>query len=125
MTEPARLVVRVDAGPGADPAELAEQASALRAELLDLDVRSVEPLPGGPPPAGAKGAEGFAIGTLLVTLAKSSGLPAVISAITSWVGSVHQRSVKLEIDGDSIEVTGISSADQRRLIDDWLHRHGE
>jgi hypothetical protein len=49
----------------------------------------------------------------------------VISAITSWVGSVHQRSVKLEIDGDSIEVTGISSADQRRLIDDWLRRHGE
>jgi hypothetical protein len=34
------------------------------------------------------------------------------------------RSVNLELGGDALDLTGVSSADQRRLIDEWLRRHG-
>jgi hypothetical protein len=32
--------------------------------------------------------------------------------------------VTLEIDGDKLEVTGLSSEEQQRLINAWLSRHG-
>jgi hypothetical protein len=33
--------------------------------------------------------------------------------------------VKLQLDGDSLELTGISPSDQRELIDLWIARHAE
>jgi hypothetical protein len=50
-------------------------------------------------------------------------LVAVIGAVQSWLGSRKGRSVKLELDGDSIEVTGMSASDQRELIDAFVVRH--
>ena len=32
-------------------------------------------------------------------------------------------SVKLTLDGDACEVTGMTSADQERLVDLWVARH--
>jgi hypothetical protein len=54
-------------------------------------------------------------------LAASGGaLTTIINLIQSKL--TKDRSVTLEIDGDKLEVTGISSEDQKRLIDDWLKR---
>jgi hypothetical protein len=36
-----------------------------------------------------------------------------------------RRSVKLEIDGDVLEVTGITRRDQRELIQAWIDRHAD
>jgi hypothetical protein len=47
----------------------------------------------------------------------------VLAAIRSWLGGSPQRSIKLELEGDTLELTGISSAEQRRLVDEWLQRH--
>jgi len=33
--------------------------------------------------------------------------------------------VKLELDGDALELTGVSSRDQQRLIELWIERHAE
>lgn len=64
-------------------------------------------------------------GSLLVTLASSSGvLPAIIGNVKSWLKPDENRTVTLEIDGDKLQVTGISSEQQRELIDAWLSRHG-
>jgi hypothetical protein len=118
-----RLSLEVGAGGDADAEEVAEMASQLRRELLDLDVEAVELVRTGPAPAGSKGVGVLAVGTLLVTLAKSSGLAAVVGAVQSWLSGRQRRSVKIQLGGDTLEVTGVTSDEQRRLIDDWIARH--
>jgi hypothetical protein len=66
-----------------------------------------------------------ALGTLVVTLANPNLLGAVITAVRSWVGGTPQRSVKLQLDGDVLELTGVSSEEQLRLAEAWLRRQGK
>lgn len=118
------VVVHVTADPGADEQELAELTGRLRDELLELDVDNVQFVQGGEPPPGAKGLDVVQVGELLVSVATSSGaLRAIVSVIQGWLSRARQRSVKIEIDGDLLEVGGLSSADQQRLIDHWIARH--
>ena len=125
MADPrTRLAVEVSAGPAADAEELDELVGQLRRELLELDVESVDRARGGPAPSGARAVDVLALGTLLVSLVDpATVLPAVVAAVEMWLRGRGQRSVKLELDGDVLEVTGLSSADQRRLVDGWLARH--
>ena len=125
MADPrTRLAVEVSAGPAADAEELDELVGQLRRELLELDVESVDRARGGPTPSGARAVDVLALGTLLVSLVDpATVLPAVVAAVEMWLRGRGQRSVKLELDGDVLEVTGLSSADQRRLVDGWLARH--
>jgi hypothetical protein len=121
-----QLAAVVDAGPDSDAEELAELAQRLRGQLLELDVDAVEPAPGGEAPAGAKGVELLAIGGLVVQFAmKSEVLRSVVDATTAWLGRQQGRSVKLTLDGDTLEVTGVSSDEQRRLVDLWVARHAD
>jgi hypothetical protein len=120
---PATLGIQVELGPDADAEEVAEAAQQLRRELLDLDVDSVQLPAGGKPPPGTRGVELAALGGLLVTVGQSQVLGSVIAAIRSWLGGSPGRSIKLELDGDTLELTGISSKEQRRLVDEWLQRH--
>ena len=108
----------------ADEQELAELTDQLRRDLLDLDVEAVDPASVGRAPPGTKGLDALAIGGLVVRLARSTGvLTAVVGTIQSWLSRQRGRRVRIEMDGDSIEVTGISSHDQQRLIDAWIARH--
>jgi hypothetical protein len=115
--------IRVDAGPDADAGEVAEATLQLRHELLDLDVDAVEPAPGGEPPPGTRGVELAALGVLLVTVSQSQLLAPVLEAVRSWLAGSPQRGIKLEFDGDVLELSGVSSREQRRLTDEWLRRH--
>ena len=110
---------------GADDEELAEAARRLRAELLELDVTGAEPAPApaGAGPEGAKGGGVMAAADLLVQFAGHDVLAAVISAIQGWLGRQRSRSVRLTIDGDSIEITSATSAEQAQLIEVWAARH--
>ncbi|HUR04285.1 MAG TPA: caspase family protein, partial [Nonomuraea sp.] len=105
----------------ADPQELDELTATLRADLLDLDV--VVGLPeAGATPQGSKAILSFAIGGLTVALAGTELLGAIVEAVTAWLTRHRDRSVKMSLDGDLLEVTGVASPDQRRLIDEWLAR---
>jgi hypothetical protein len=122
----ARLSVLVDAGPGADAEELDELTLQLRRELCDLEVESVELARSSRAPAGARAVDVLALGTLAVTLVKSSAvLTAVVNAVQAWLTAPGRRRVKLELDGDVLEVTGLSAADQRQLIASWIARHAD
>jgi anthranilate phosphoribosyltransferase len=123
--EKTALQVRVDAQ-DADVEEIAELTRQLRRGLLELDVDAVEPVPGGQAPPGAKAGEALALGGLMVSLVNASGvLASVVAAIQSWVVGHGPRSVKLELDGDVLEVSGISSRRQNQLIKVWLDRHAD
>jgi hypothetical protein len=117
------LVLRIETEQGADDQELGQLAGKLRRELLHLDVDAVTHAGGGQPPPGAKAVGVVEVGGLIVQLLQSSTLlGAVVAAVQSWLSGHQGRSVKLELDGDVIEVTGVSSDQQRRLVDAWIAR---
>jgi hypothetical protein len=120
---PATLGVHVAVGPGAGAEEVAEATLQLRCEFLDLDVDAVELPPAGEPPPGARAADIAELGALVVTVAQPGLLAPVLAAVRSWLAGSPRRSIKLELGGDVLELTGVSSSEQRRLTDEWLRRH--
>ncbi|WP_433510861.1 caspase, EACC1-associated type [Nonomuraea sp. CA-143628] len=118
--EVTRLTVHVVDG-GADTQELERLTAGLRGELLELDILDVAPETGEPPP-GARAILSFAVGGLVISLAGMDLLAAVVNAVTAWLQRDQNRSVKLGVDGDLLELTGVPSREQRRLTDEWLRR---
>ena len=117
------VLLRVDAGPGAELAETAELAERLRAELAaqEVDAEPVE----ADAPEGAKGA-GVELGSLLVVLAASGGvLTSLVGTLQAWVTRQSRSRLVLEIDGDRVELTGASDAERSRALEAWLARHGD
>jgi hypothetical protein len=111
---------------GADVERLAALTGYLRAELLQLDVDDVTALPAGEPPPGARVFGVSTVGALLIALGQSAdGLRSVVSAIGDWLrrGDGTRRSVRLELDGDALELSQASAADQERLIELFVRRH--
>lgn len=125
MTERlAQLDVRIEAEPDADREELVALAVRLREWMLPVGVESVGFVATGPAPSGTRSAGMFGAGVLTVLLARSSELLAkLIDVVQSWLSSSGARSVRLELDGDVLEVTGITRGDQRELIRTWIDRH--
>jgi hypothetical protein len=77
-------------------------------------------------PAGAKGIELLAIGGLVVKFALNSALlKSVVDTTTAWLGRQGARSVKLSLDGDTLELTGVSSDEQSKLVEQWIARHAD
>jgi hypothetical protein len=120
---PATVGVQLGPGPDDDAEQLAEATLQLRRELLDLDVEAVEVPSAGEPPPGTRAVELAALGALVVTVAQSNLLAPIVAAVRSWLAGQQQRSIKLELDGDVLELTGLSSKDQQRLAEEWLRRH--
>jgi hypothetical protein len=111
---------------GADAERLAMLTGYLRGELLRLDVEDVTALPAGEPPPGSRAFNVGIVGALLVALGQSAeGLRSVVSAIRDWLrrGEGTRRTVRLELDGDALELSQASAADQQRLIELFVKRH--
>jgi hypothetical protein len=111
---------------GADAERLDELTGYLRRELLELDVEDVTALPAGEPPPGTRALEFLAIGGLLVTFSEATeGVRKVVSAIRNWLarGDGVKRTVRLELDGDVLELSEVSAPEQTRLIELFVSRH--
>ena len=122
--EHGELALQLETLPDTDSEELAALVQRLRAELLDLDVDRVEPLTAGEAPEGAKGVELLALGGLVVQFVLLPGvLTSIVDGVRSWLQRQSARSVKLTLDGDSLEVTGVSSEEQDRLVELWIARN--
>jgi hypothetical protein len=118
------LTAQLDAGEAYDDEELARLTRRLRGELLDLDVDSVEFADRGDAPEGTKGIGLQSVGELVLRCTvHASVLRSIVDATVAWLGRQRARSVKLTLDGDTLEVTGLSSDDQMRLIELWVARH--
>jgi hypothetical protein len=106
------------------PVEMEELTAAIRRELLQLDVESVDRVSAGPAPAGAKGIELAQIGALIVSLGGAAPvLGQVVAAIQAWTARSSTRTVKLTLNGDSLELGGVSEDEQRQVAKDWMARH--
>jgi hypothetical protein len=118
------LSVELEAGPDSDAEEWPELTSRLREELLDLDVEAVQTPTAEGSLEGSKGAGLLEIGSLVVQFVRHSDvLTSIVNVLKSWKGRRLVRSVKLTLDGDSLEIAGVSSAEQERLVELWIARH--
>lgn len=113
---------------GADAERVDELTRHLRRELEGVDAAAeVVPAPSdAPAPEGSRAFDVLAVGTLLVSLIDAQGLVAVIGAAKAWLarGSNPQRTVRVEVDGDVLELTGASAHEQDRLVELFVSRHG-
>lgn len=124
MRETAQLELSVDTGRGADAEELERLASSLRTELLELDVDAVERARAEEPPEGTRAVEALLAGAVLVRLARNKDvLSSVVRTVRMWLGEDTQRRVRIELDGDVLELTGVSDEERGRLLDAWIDRH--
>jgi hypothetical protein len=124
MHETAQLQMSVDTGGGADAEELERLASSLRTELLDLDVDAVERARAKEAPEGARAVEALVAGAVLVRLVRNrDALSSVVKTVRAWLGEHRQRRVRIELDGDVLELTGVSDEQRERLVDAWIERH--
>jgi hypothetical protein len=106
--------------------ELIENTEQLRNELLDLDyVNSIEYIqPKQDVPEGSKGITESSIGSLLVTLASSSGvLENITGTIQSWLQNRNNQKIVWEMNGEKIEITGLSSTNQNKLVKAFIDKH--
>jgi hypothetical protein len=110
---------------GADPARLDQLSRQLRDELGHLAVAEVSPVAGPPAPPGTRGPGAVTVGSLAVALMGSGGLAAVITAARAWVDRGHEapRSIRLEVGGDVLELSGASAAEHDQLVSVFLSRH--
>ncbi|WP_409490105.1 hypothetical protein [Amycolatopsis sp. cmx-11-12] len=119
--------VRVQLGEdGADAERVDQLTGYLRSELIDRGVADVKALPAGPAPPGSRTFDVATVGGLLVTLGQSAdGLRSVVAAVREWLsrGGRVKRTVRLEIDGDVLELSEASVTDQDKLVDLFVSRH--
>jgi hypothetical protein len=111
---------------GADEERLEQLTSYLREELLQLDVLDVTAPAAGAAPPGARAIDPAVVGQLVVSLGPHAAvtLRAAVAAIRRWLrpGGVS-RSVRLEIDGDVLELSEATLRDQDRLVEFFVSRH--
>lgn len=121
VEQPRELTVEL--GAGVDEEQLDAMTSSLRRQLLELDVENVVRVPAAPAPEGAKAAETFVVGALLVKLvANRATLEAVTGVLRSWLGGRPDRTAKLRFGEEEVEFTGLTSEQQERLLASWLER---
>jgi hypothetical protein len=124
MADVVQVDVRLDAGPAADAEELDELTTQLRRQLLEAGVEGVERIRAGEAPPGTRAVDPMVLGGLVVTLIKSSaGLKVLTGTLQTWVTGRAGRSVELQIDGDTLKVTGVTSDQQQELIALFAQRH--
>ncbi|MGI5455015.1 hypothetical protein ACQEWB_17915 [Streptomyces sp. CA-249302] len=104
-----------------DPEELDSLTAQLRKWLLELDdVDDVRPeRSDGSPPSGAKPGELITVGALAVTLAPAVFRPA-LRVVETWLQNRPVRTVKVEVDGRTLELGQASPEEQRLLVEAFL-----
>jgi hypothetical protein len=111
---------------GADAERLDALTGYVQRELLQLDVEDVSRPQAGDVPPGARALDVLALGALVVSLGRTAaGLKDVVAAVRRWLsrGDGARRTVKIEIDGDTLELSAVSAGEQDRLIDLFVQRH--
>jgi hypothetical protein len=119
--EEAPLLLHVVEMSDEDAEELAEVTAFLQADLLTLDVASVDPLSEAEAPETSKGAAAAIGGWLAVHLGPTA-LRTILARVSMWA-SKSNRTVEVSLGGDILKVTGVSREQQDRLVDEWIARH--
>ncbi len=126
MREPEVIMVRIHGAPEVDNAELYDLTLNLRAELLQLDVERAELADSGEAPSGTRAASDWTEGILaLSAICSSRTLRDIVDLVKSWMARNAARTVKLELNGDVIKITGASQRAEDKLVESWIDLHSQ
>lgn len=115
-----RLTLDLAGASDTDAEELQSLGEQLRRALLELDVENVQlARRSAAAPEGAKPGEALAVGALVVTTVPLL-VRQVLQLVDTWLRNRPLRGIKVELDGESIELGHASVEDQRRLIDAFV-----
>lgn len=123
---------------GADPAMLEVLHRQVRDELGQLDNVDISarrhPRVADPfaiaaeettEPLGTRGIDAATVNAVAVTVLGSGGLTAMVASARAWLGREqnHQRTVRLTLADDVLELSGATTDEQQQLIELFLSRH--
>jgi hypothetical protein len=114
-----QLRVKVIGYADSDDRERAALAGELERLLRQTDATEIS-RPAGEAPAGAKGG---AVEWAQLIITGIGALPALITAIHSWLARQPGAQVTVEIDGDNLTLGDASPSERKELIDVWMARH--
>jgi hypothetical protein len=122
VTGSIELLVEIDEA-GASEERLDDLTSGLRSDLLELDVEQVE-RPRASAPRDAKAFDVAALGALIVMLPPTTlAVADVIELVRRWVDRGGDRTVRVTIDGDTIELASPTDLERVRIVEAWMKRH--
>lgn len=112
---------------GADDVRLDDLGRLLREELLQLpEAESVDALVAGEAPPGTRGGLVAEAGALVVTAQPHvAAVVAIVGSVWKWLrraGGSTPRTIRIEVDGDVLELSGATNELQDKLVDDWIAR---
>jgi len=102
-------------------------ARQLGAELRELDIDSLTAVERHPAPAGSKGVDVSMVGSWLVTLTASGDVfKTIVATVQDWL-SRHRsgHAVKSVMDGDTLELTAASTAEQAEIVRAFVLKHAQ
>ncbi len=111
---------------GADDERLDDLGRLVRAELLELpEAVSVDAVTAGEAPPGTRGGLAALAGALLVTSQPQiAALVEIVASLGAWLRrSSGPRTIRLEVGGDVLELSGATNEMHDRLVQDWIARH--
>lgn len=104
--------------------DITKLSQQLRKDLLSLNIKNVDYLRKENLANGTKTGAIISWETLIITLAASGGvITTLVNFILGWVKRNEGRSVILELNGNKLEVSGLSASEQQELIETWLKRN--
>jgi Effector Associated Constant Component 1 len=120
-----QLIVVVEPETDADPEALDQLVRQLRTELRNTEVEDVEPINAPPAPEGAKGADPYSLGALLVTLSAAGGVfSLLIETARDWLGrQAAAEKISVTIDGDTLVLEKSTRKERGELIEAYIRRH--
>jgi hypothetical protein len=119
MSPERSLYLQLMANDDVEQDELSDLTSRLRSRLLESDVTDVSLGRATSIPEGAKAGEAIAVGALAVSLAPSL-VRSVFHSIETWMQHRPLRSVKITVDGRTIELTNASGDQQSQLVEAFI-----
>lgn len=107
--------------------EVEKLSQQLRRELRSSDIDALTDVSRGSPPPNAKGGTAPWVAEWLITLSEASGaLTTTVALIKDWLSRRTDKrlhKVIMVIDGDTLEVSSATSAEQAALIRAFIQRH--
>ena len=111
---------------GEDKEHIEEDLQFLLDELSQIDAESIERESADPAPTGTRGDALNAAGVLLIALGSSGAtLPVLVGLVRDWLSRRGSGAVRLKVGSDEVELTHVSDATQKRVLEDFLSRHNE
>ena len=118
------MLLRIDFEGAADMEDLEISTSALRKDLAELPIEEIASVRKSAE-VGTRGIDAAEVSALLVSAKPTIDLlTAIVSTIGSWLRrNTLVRTCRLEINGDALDLAGLSEDDLRRYADAWIALH--